>query len=203
MTKQLDVLLIEAHPGDGEHAAARVTAAGHRVHQCFPSGDDHELCAAVTHDACPLDEGIDVALLARGRITPRPTATEAGATCAVRAGVPLVELGSEILDPFERWVARRVDGDVVGACEEAAEHGFDSLRAGIKALTERSLLGAGVDPDSVDVTFHVDSPRLTVTLHGPSVSPSVQQALGVRVLDALRAEPRTFGQVNVTYEPTD
>lgn len=201
MTKPLDVLLIEAHPGDAEIAADRLAAAGHEVHRCYTDGDS--MCVAVTDGDCPLDEGIDVALLARGRITPRPTATEGGATCALRAGVPLVELGSDILDPFEPWVVVRVDDDIVTSCEEGAVKGFDSLRAGIKVRTERSLRGAGVDPEAVDMTFVFDAPRLTVQMRGPAVGPAVLQALGVRVLDALRAEPRTFGQVNVTYEPTD
>jgi hypothetical protein len=200
MTKPLDVLLIESHPGDGEAAADRLTSAGHRVHRCYGDGD-HTMCVAVTDDACPMDTGIDVALLARGRVTPRPTASEAAVTCALRVGVPVVENGPEALDPFEPYVAVRVEDDVVAACEKGAERGFDSLRAGIRARTERSLLGAGVDPAAVDVSFVMDASHLTVELHGPEVSTAVQQALGVRVLDALRSEPRTFGQVNVTYEP--
>jgi hypothetical protein len=203
MTKPLDVLLIEAHLGDAEIAAHRLEAAGHRVHRCYPSGDDHDLCSAMTDDTCPIEQGVDVALLTRGRITPRPTGTESGATCALRAGVPLVELGSDILDPFERWVTVRVDGDIVGAVEQGADQGFDALRAGIRARTERVLVSAGVDPDSVEATFAFDAPRLTITLHGPAVTPAVQQALGVRVLDALRADPRTYGQVTVTYDPTE
>lgn len=201
MTKPMDVLLIEAHPGDGEVAADRLQAAGHTVHHCY-TDHDHTVCSAITDHTCPLDDGIDVALLARGRITPRPTATEAGVACAVRAGIPVVEMGSDVLDPFEPWVAARVDDDVVAACEEGVRRGYDSLRSGIRQRTERTLQSAGIDPGDVSVSFEVDAPRLTVQLQGPPVTPSVQQALGVRVLDALRSEPRTFGQVNVTYVPT-
>lgn len=199
-TKTLDVLLLETHPGDGGVAADRLAAAGHTVHRCYADAD-HAMCTAVTDDTCPLDDGIDVALLARGRVTPRPTTTEAGVTCALRAGVPLVELGSDVLDPFDPWVAVRADDDLVAAVVEGADRGYDSLRAGIRAKTERTLLSAGVDPDAVSVRFQADAPRLTIELHGPAVSAAVQQALGVRVLDALRGEPRTYGQVNVTYLP--
>src|SRR3546814_9180958 len=45
----------------------------------------------VDPSSCPLEGHIDVALLVRPRIAPRPTAVEDGVTCALRAGVPLVE----------------------------------------------------------------------------------------------------------------
>lgn len=201
MTKTLDVLLIESNPGDADSAARRLVLAGHHVHRCYADAES-AVCTALTDETCPLDAGIDVALLARGQSTPRPTSTEAGATCALRAGVPLVESGPAAFDPFEPWVSARVEEDVVAACEEGSLRGYDSLRAGIMARTERSLRGAGVDPSDVEVTFVYDAPRLTVQMRGPAVTPAVQQALGVRVLDALRVEPRTYGQVNVTYEAT-
>jgi len=33
-------------------------------------------------------------------------------SCAIRAGVSVVEHGSDILDPFEPWLAGRVGDDV-------------------------------------------------------------------------------------------
>ncbi len=200
MTKPLDVLLIEAHPGDADLAAHQLEGAGHRVHRCY-GADEPVLCRGVTEQACPIDGGVDVALLARGGTAPKPTATEAGVACALRAGLPLVELGSGILDPFEPWVVVWVDDDLVGSVEEGAQRGYDSLRAGILVRIERSLRSAGVDPADVEMTFVHEPPRLTVELRGPVVDSRVRQALGVRVLDALRAESRTYGQVDVTYDP--
>lgn len=212
MTTPLDVLLIEAHPGDGAVDSDRLVAAGHRVHRCWSERSDAgwrtrdrggSLCVGVTAGSCPVDRGIDVALVVRGRVTPRPTAAEAGASCALRSGIPVVEDGPETLDPFEPWLAARAGEDVVVACEEAVQLGLDPLRPEIVARTSQVLAGAGVDPRQVQVAFELEPPRLTVRLRGPAVSAAVEQALGVRVLDAVRAARRTFGQVDVSYEPVE
>lgn len=212
MTKTLDVLLIEARAGDGAVDADRLEAAGHRVHRCWTTTDptdphpgsnaeEQSLCTGVTAGSCPLDHGIDVALLVRRRITRQPTATEAGVSCALRAGIPVVENGPDLLDPFEPWLTARVGDDVAASCLEAVERGFEPLRDDIRNRITGVLHGAGVDPHAVESAVTYDHPRLTVQLRGPAVSTSVQQALGVRVLDAVRSSPRTFGQVDVAYEP--
>ena len=211
MTKKLDVLLIESHLGDGAVDADRLQAAGHRVHRCWaavdPSEedvdrrpDDTSLCDGVTSGACPLDDGIDVALIVRRRIARRPTPTEAGVSCALRAGIPVVEDGPEILDPYEPWLTARAGDDVAAACVQAVERGFAPLRAQIRDRIQGVLVGAGVDPAAVESVVEYVHPRLHVQLRGPAVSPSTQQALGVRVLDAVRGSNRTFGQVDVGYE---
>lgn len=209
MTKPLNVLLIEARPGDGAVDADRLEAAGHRIHRCWPAGEGRHgdeqhrsLCSGVTEGACPVDEGIDVALLVRRRITVRPTATEAGVSCALRAGIPVVEDGPDVLDPFEPWITARAGDDVAASCAEAVERGFEPLRADIRGRTSGVLRAAGIDPGLVEPVVSLHHPRLTVTLRGPVVTTAVQQALGVRVLDAVRSCGRTFGQVDVTYEPT-
>lgn len=128
--RSLDVLVIESRPGSGSSDAGRLEAAGHRAHRCYPDvrpgpdplpARDRYLCTGVTKGSCPIDEGVDVALLVRRRVVPRPVAREAGVSCALRAGVPVVEDGPAVLDPFEPWLAGRVAGDVVAACEVAAE----------------------------------------------------------------------------------
>lgn len=211
MSKPLDVLLIEARAGDGAVDADRLVAAGHRVHHCWAAGDASDragsapasLCDGVTADACPLDEGIDVALLVRRRISSRPTATEAGVGCALRAGIPVVADGPDILDPFEPWLTARAGDDVVAACAAAVGRGFEPLQAAIRDRIHDVLVGAGIEPGAVESRLEYDHPRLNVLLRGPQVTRPVHQALGVRVLDAVRAADRTFGQVNVAYEPVD
>ena len=133
MRKTLEVLLIESRPGEGSVHSERLEAAGHRVHRCFTDAAhtglaapghvplrDRYLCHGVTDGSCPLERGIDVALLVRGRVTTEPTAGEAGASCALRAGVPLVEAGPELLDPFTPWLSARAGDDIVAACETTA-----------------------------------------------------------------------------------
>lgn len=210
MTK-LDILVIEGHAGEGSAAAAKLEAAGHRVHRCWdpPSEDggaervplrDRYLCTGVTHDSCPLVDGVDVALLVRDEVRPEPTAREAAVTCAIRAGVPVVEDGPALLDPFAPWVAVRGGRDVVALCEKGAQESFDPLGAEIAVRIHPLLVIAEVDPNEVTSTFEVEGPRLIVRLHGPALDGQVEQALCVRVLDALGATRRTFRRVDVGYE---
>src|SRR4029450_7305190 len=102
-------------------------------------------CRAVIDPAdCPLDDRPDVALLVRDRIT-EPAARDQGASCAIRAGIPLVMAGPPALDPYEPWLAGRVegaDGDVVAACEAARIAALGAVRRRIFTLVRPSL-GAG------------------------------------------------------------
>jgi hypothetical protein len=105
-----------------------------------------------------------------------------------------------MLDPFAPWLTARAGDDVVTACEATAELGFQPLRDEIMLRISRVLAGAGIDPNDVDVLFDFAATNLTVRLRGPAVDGSVEQALGVRVLDALRTSRRSFGHVGVSYE---
>lgn len=210
MTAPLDVLLIESHSGAGGADGDQLKGAGHRVHRCFPEPQgaaggrialrDRYLCVGVTAASCPLDRGIDVALLVRQRIATRPAASEAGVSCALRAGVPVVEDGPDLLDPYEPWLAGHVVGDTVAACESAAAHRFESLRREIHRRMAPLLTASGIEVDAVSCSVETGWPRLRVVLSGPATTRSVEQALAVRVLDAVRAGERTFGQVDVSYK---
>lgn len=204
----LDVLLLEAGPGDGSADAQHLEEAGHRVHRCFDEhgavGSVHPSgwvpCRALTAGDCPLDGSIDVALLARRGVTPRPGPREAGVRCAVRAGVPIVEDGGDLLDPFAAWVARRTDHDgVVAACEAAARDAFVPVLERLRTTSERLLAAEGVDSGAIEAAFDVDRDHLVVRLSGPPISPRTSRALCARTVDALRALPRTFACVDVGY----
>jgi hypothetical protein len=128
MGDRLDILLIESRPGDGDADAELLRAAGHRVHLCWPPQRygrtplrDRFLCAGAARQRCPLLLGIDVALLVRGRLATEPTAREAGVACAIQEGIPVVEDGTDVLDPFTPWLSGRAEADVVAACEAAAQ----------------------------------------------------------------------------------
>jgi hypothetical protein len=209
---RLEVLVIESDPGVGESDARALEAAGHRVHYCYRTSlgpapgrvatRDRYLCTGVTEGACPLEQGIDVALLVRQRPLTRPGAREGGVSCALRADVPVVEDGPDLLDPFEPWLAGRAtgDADVASTCEAAASASFDPLLDAIRARTRQLLVAASIDPSSVTCRFATAWPRLHVMLAGPPIPDGLEQALAVRVLDAVRADGRTFGQIDVGYE---
>ena len=108
--------VLESVPAAAERAAIALRGGGHRIHRCYEPGERGFPCKGVRDPAaCPLEAGVDVAVLVRPRVAPRPTALETGVSCALRAGIPLVEQGREALDPFAPWVAARVGDGPTGA----------------------------------------------------------------------------------------
>ena len=200
MTKTLEVLVIESHRGAAAAAVHDLEAAGHHVQLCYDEDDPGFPCRGVIDPTqCPLARHADVALLVRSRVAPHPTALEHGATCAIRAGVPLVEAGPAALDPFEDWLAARVDDDVVATCEAASDAALGELRREILRLVGPVLFTAGVTAARTMCRLELEATRLNVRFDLPvTVSPAVRQALAVRVLDAVRGSGRTYGPVQVS-----
>ncbi|MGK2950719.1 MAG: hypothetical protein ACSLFP_19265 [Acidimicrobiales bacterium] len=201
MADPLDVLVIESSPHAADLATADLVAAGHRVHRCH----DHESrgfpCVGVAEPgSCPLDQSVDVALIVRPRVSPRPTQLEGGVSCALRVGVPIVEQGPEVLDPFAPWVSRRVDvgDDLSAAIYRAVHDGFAPLRELIRTRIAPLTSALGVHPAAVGCRIERAGMSLDVHLDLPSpASPALSQALAVRVLDAVRSMGRTAGNVDV------
>ena len=203
MTENLDVLVMESHRHYADVASTALEEAGHRVHRCYDPEESGFPCRGVTSPAdCPIDRGVDVALLVRPRVMPHPTPLETGVACAVRAGVPVVEKGTESLDPFAGWITRRVDGGTIAdTCVEAVEAGWASLRERIERRTLHIVAGAG-GPGPIQCAFERDGRRLRVRLSGPPLGKDTEQAVSIRVLDAVRAEGRHFDEIDVSYTPT-
>lgn len=207
MTDSLDVLLIEADRGAGLQAASRLEAGGHRVHRCFPLNEpadpQAEVCVAVSSGTCPIDNGlIDVAVVAGPLAENRPAMTTAGVTCALRRHVPLVA-DDTCRSSFGSHLAGRANGDIAEACQRAAIDALAGFRADILSRLNPTFAVHGLNPADMGCRIDADGPRLTVTVTGPAADRSMEQAIGVRVLDAIRAADRVFGQVNVCYESTD
>lgn len=204
----LDVLLIESRPGTTDRTASLLETAGHRVHRCHEPGAPSFPCKALIHaEDCPLDAHVDVALLVRSRISPRPTAVEDGVGCAIRAGIPVVEQGSDVLDPFAPWITRRIhrDDDVVAAVEQAVEFADAPLRREVLRRIAQLLHGAGMSESDVTVRVVHDGPGMEVHLELPGEPDRrLEHALSVRVLDALRssASLRTVGHTRVFVHHT-
>ena len=201
MTDPLDVLVVGSSPRAGAAAVEALQAAGHRVHQCHD--DDHRgvVCRGMTvGSTCPIDDGIDVAMLVRSRVHPRPTPFEDGIRCAIRAGLPVVEDGPEVLDPYASWVTLRMTpgADAATACAEAAEAAHEPLRQRIEARIGPLSSSLGIDPAAVRSRVERTGTSLAVHLDLPvGVPRSATQALAVRVLDAVGSMGKTMGNVDV------
>lgn len=208
MASPLDVLLLESHPGTGSGRAEELEAAGHRVHRCWsPSperghaDDGRDPCGGTTGAGCPLDGRVDVALLVRRGVSPRLHLTEAGVGCAVRAGVPVVEDGTEALDPFAPYVAGRVeDDDVAGACQAAADGVWEAVADQVRVGSRALLAAEGINPDRIGLRCRLDGDSLLVKVTGPPMGDRLQQALAVRAADALRDVPRRPSRVDISFE---
>lgn len=207
MTKALDVLVVESELRAADSAVAELEAAGHRVHRCHDEGTHGFACNGVADSgSCPIDDHIDVAWVVRSRVRPTPTALEYGVRCAIRAGIPIVEDGSETLDPFMPWIAARHQpgADIAATCTEVAHLAFEPLSRNITARIAALLVSNTINPD--EVRCHIDAlhHRLAVHLALPvPVERSIQHALAVRVLDAVRSSGRTFGEVGVHVHGPD
>jgi hypothetical protein len=120
------------------------------------------------------------------RASRRTTALEQGATCAIRASVPLVEEGSAALDPCEPFPSARVNDDVVSTCETVSDGAVGELRREILRLVAPILFGAGMLASQTVCRIEPAAARLQVSFDLPlAVSASVKQALAVRVVDAV------------------
>lgn len=197
----LDIMLVESRPGAAREAIAELTAAGHRVHRCHDRDAESSFpCAGVLdHGSCPIDRGVDVALLVRREGTTDPTTWEHGVSCALRAGVPVVEDGPAESDPYAAWISRRVDGSVTSAVELAAEEAFDPLIRAIHERTRRLVESARVEPGALTWVVESRGHGLHVQATGPRLTRQLEQALAVRVLDALQGTGHTYGQVDVSF----
>jgi hypothetical protein len=198
--RPLDVLLVEAQPHAGAMASAALEEAGHRVHRCHGVDEPAFPCTAVTDPgSCPLDQPIDVALLVRGHIFPTPTTAEGAVVCALRAGVPVVEDGPDLLDPFGPFLAGRSEGDPVAACESAADRRWDPLAAEVIERC-RPVLAAHQLAD-LDLRCRITGDGDTLRVHlatSSAVGSRAEQALAVRAFDVVRAQGGARAKVGVS-----
>lgn len=206
MDEALDILVMEAQPYADHEAIEALEAAGHRIHRCHDEGSTGFPCrGAVDRDACPLDLDLDVALVVRRGVRPQPSPLEAGVTCAIRADVPVVELGTDLLDPYAPWIERRIASaaEAPSVCIDVASRRRAPLRRAIEARIAALLRAAGMDAADVECTIGGGSMSLQVHLALPHpVGMRVEHALAVRVLDAVRSSGRTYGRIDVSVSPS-
>lgn len=183
------VLLVETEASDAAADAPALAEDGNVVFRCFPESgssdqrSDALRCVGVTEGACPLDDGVDVAVM---RIAgPYPTIRAAGSLCALRRGVPVAEV--------------RAEQDVVALAHEAIEDGYDELRSEIRWRLAPLLSGLEVRGDAIDIEFETVGPALFVTLRGPALPSAARQRIASRVADAIASSKRVFSKTDVAY----
>lgn len=194
------MLILETTRGGARSAVAELEGAGHRTHRCRDAGAPAFPCKGVVDPTtCPLAGPVDVTLVVRNTVRPSTSTLEDGVSCSLRAGVPVVEDGTSILDPFDGWLTARVgDRSVVSACEEASRTGFAALEAEVVASCALLVRTWGGDPGAVECRIHTVWPSLQVEVGVPvRINQGQQEAVAVRALDAVRAGRRSFGKVNV------
>lgn len=198
MTNSLAVLVLESHDGVADAVARKLEDAGHRLFRCHETGAANFPCAALAEGGtCPLDAGIDVAVTARAR-APWPTAREDGVACALRAGVPVVEVNDGTPSPF-LGRTRPECADVVTSCEAAARTTFEQLERDVVRRIAPLAARKGVAPDDLSCEVQRKDAGLEVRVVGPPVPMALQQAFAVRVLDAVRVAQVPHGEVSVGY----
>ncbi|MFN8017587.1 MAG: hypothetical protein U0P45_05640 [Acidimicrobiales bacterium] len=140
-----------ASPGPVVEAA--LDAAGHDVVRCHAAGSPAFPCAGLTDDGCPIEAHgpIDVAITVRPEDATAPTADEAGATCAIRAGIPLVVLGGAE-EPYAPWAASASSTDDIDEAIDVAIAQLAERRAApLRAEVRRVLAAECVDAGAIDV----------------------------------------------------
>jgi hypothetical protein len=149
---------------------------------------------------------MDVAVLVRRPLEPAPTHREDGVLCARRAGVPIVEQGPEHPDPWSPWIDVRLDADSteLALVAAAAARWVDApARAAIHRILAPLLQAAGMDETAMMCRIERAGTGLAVHVTLPMPADvRLRSAIGVRVLDALRATAtKTLGSVDVYVHP--
>ena len=199
----MDVLMLESDSGAADAAIQELEEGGHRVFRCHEPGAAVFPCRALAGQGpCPLaDPGIDVAVTVRAHPDPHPSPREDGVSCALRARVPLVVAGNDILNPYDEWAAEVVpDGDVVGACERviAAPSG-DHSEVATDALREALQRRTG-STGNADAVVWRDHSGLRVRLEGvESIDDSARGIVAADVAAALRAFDPVIPKIDIAF----
>jgi hypothetical protein len=133
------ILMLESHAGVGDDAVAMLTEVGHTIERC-EAGDRRFPCRGLAgEDVCPLDEYVDVAVLAQ---EPGVDYLEHGAVCAARERVPVVEIEpahAHLRLPASVWTSA-AGPSLAEECERAARDGTAHAQAVAKRLVALGVI---------------------------------------------------------------
>jgi hypothetical protein len=133
--------MLESHPGVANVAVTQLTDAGHTIVRCDTADRRYPCRGLAAGGECPLDEHVDVAVLAQELGTIH---VEHGAVCAARSRVPVVEVdGIDVAKryPITSWTAV-AGSDLIDECERVAHDG----RAHARMVRERLVVLGVVAP---------------------------------------------------------
>jgi hypothetical protein len=154
--------MLESHPGVGASAVATLTEAGHTIERCDAADRRYPCRGLAGEGTCPLDDYIDVAVLAQ---EPGVEYLEHGAVCAARGRVPVVEIDpahAHLRLPASVWTSA-TGSDLAQVCERAASDGTAHARAVADRLVGLGVI-AGEDIEGTDATLAIAVERSTSRL---------------------------------------
>lgn len=186
----------------GPVVEAVLDAAGHDIVRCHTADSPAFPCAGLTSDGCPIEAHgpIDVAITVRPEGATAPTADEAGATCAIRAGIPLVVLGGAE-EPYAPWAASASStDDLPDAVDRAIAQLADRRAEPLRAEVRRVLAAECVDAGAIDVEVDRDGDTAHITIRTElPVNDGLANVLATRVhaVDQTGSWPTTKVGVSV------
>lgn len=204
MSTSLNLLVLESHSGVADRSIEALEAAGHRVHRCHEGGRAFPCVGVTTPHECPIDHHVDAALLVRRGVAPATTPLEDGVPCALRAGIPVVEDGTDLLDPYAEHITTRVatGESVVDACERAVVEAMQPLEADVAAALVPFLEANGMHAGEVGVRLEPLGDALRIHLHTGDLPPTLVGQLSVKAVDTVRAMRRSWSAIEVTTAGT-
>ena len=201
MGTSLNLLIMESHAGVADEAAQLLEAEGHSVHRCHDDTGRPFPCVGVTDThRCPIDGPLDAAVLVRRGVAPAPTPLEDGVPCALRAGVPVIEDGTDILDPYADFVTTRVGaGETVAqACERAIHEAVAPLERDVEAALVPFLESNGHQPGDCTVRLEPRGDLLRIHLLTDDLPSMLVSQLSVKAVDTVRAMQRAWPSIEVS-----
>lgn len=201
MRTPLNLLILESHPGAADRAVTELEAEGHSVHRCHEPGAAAFPCAGVAGEhSCPLEAQVDAALLVRRGVSPSPTPLEDGVPCALRAGIPVVEDGTDVLDPYTEHITTRVgvDESLGDAVRRAVTEAMEPLEAEVHAALVPFLTANGFDAADCSVRLEPRGDLLRIHLHADGLPSMLTGQLSVKAVDTVRTMRRTWPSIEVT-----
>jgi len=190
------VLLVSSDEDRLDDVEAKLVEDGYEVRRCVAAGAPTFPCVGLAGGTCPLDEpgGIDVALAVRQVPWRRPTPSELGVTCAVRAAVPLAVIATSP-HPFAPWanVTSTARDRAVEVCEDAIADALEEPRAAVTDAVGAVLATHGVPDTPIAVRLDRRQGRLRVRIVADVPGPvgamaATRAAVAVRRFDRSATE---------------